>query len=219
MGNWNAWSPKDRSCSQCPLLSLFSLDPDIACYAKLLTGGIVPMSVTLASEEVFNTYLGDEKSQALLHGHSYTAHPIGCVSALQALDSYNAILERDDHDSKSGPRMLFDVEQTKALSCLSLVEQSFTLGTVLAVTIKPEDGTGGYGASGRTVPIVQSLRQDGVFARPLGNVIYIMASPLTSREECARLTAILYKTIQKFGEGAHIQNDSEAPRTRTQGIP
>jgi dethiobiotin synthetase/adenosylmethionine--8-amino-7-oxononanoate aminotransferase len=182
-----------------PPLIPFLLDPDIACYAKLLTGGLIPLSVTLASEEVFNTYMGDEKGQALLHGHSYTAHPIGCVSALHALESYNATLERD-HDPKTGPRMSFDVGQAQKLSLLPLVEQSMTLGTVLAVTIKAEDGTSGYGAVSRTVPIVQSLRQDGVFARPLGNVIYIMVSPLTSREECVRLTDLLYKTIKAFGE-------------------
>jgi dethiobiotin synthetase/adenosylmethionine--8-amino-7-oxononanoate aminotransferase len=190
-------------------LFCFLLDPDIACYAKLLTGGLVPLSVTLASEEVFNTYMGDEKGQALLHGHSYTAHPIGCVSALHALESYNATLERD-HDPKTGPRMSFDVGQAQALSLLPLVEQSFTLGTVLAVTIKPEDGTSGYGATSQTVPIVQSLRQVGVFARPLGNVIYIMVSPLTSREECTRLTDILYKTIKKMGEGEQSKSSSSS---------
>lgn len=52
--------------------------PDIACYAKLLTAGLMPMSVTLASEEVFGAFAGDSKAQALLHGHSYTAHPMGC---------------------------------------------------------------------------------------------------------------------------------------------
>ena len=56
---------------------ILKADPDIASYAKLLSGGIVPMSATLASEDVFETFLGDETSQALLHGHSYTAHPLG----------------------------------------------------------------------------------------------------------------------------------------------
>ena len=49
-------------------------DPDIASYAKLLTGGLVPMSVTLASDDVFSTFLGDSKAEALLHGHSYTGN-------------------------------------------------------------------------------------------------------------------------------------------------
>lgn len=181
-----------KSCRE-----ILKSDPDIACYAKLLTGGLLPLSVTLASEEVFETFLGDEKGQALLHGHSYTAHPTGCVGALHALEAYNATIEREEK-TISGPRMLFDVEQARALSRLPLVEKCFTLGTVLAVTIKPEAGTSGYGASSQTIPIVQSLRQQGVFARPLGNVVYIMTSPLTSREECARLTDMLYKTIKEI---------------------
>jgi dethiobiotin synthetase/adenosylmethionine--8-amino-7-oxononanoate aminotransferase len=59
-------------------MSMLDRKPDIACYAKLLTGGTVPMSVTLASEAVFDAFDGDTKASALLHGHSYTAHPIGC---------------------------------------------------------------------------------------------------------------------------------------------
>lgn len=43
----------------------------------LFAGGTVPMAVTLASEAVFTCFLGDTKAEALLHGHSYTAHPIG----------------------------------------------------------------------------------------------------------------------------------------------
>lgn len=173
---------------------ILQADPDISCYAKLLTGGLLPLSVTLASEEVFDTFLGDEKGQALLHGHSYTAHPVGCVSALQALDAYHAVLDNQD----TGPRMLFDSESTRALSQLPLVQRAFTLGTVLAVTIQPEDGVGGYAASSRTVPIVKALRAKGVFARPLGNVVYLMGSPLTSRDECTRLTRVLHETIQEF---------------------
>lgn len=175
---------------------IIQADPDIASYAKLLTGGLLPMSVTLATAETFNAFLGDEKGQALLHGHSYTAHPVGCVSALHALETYDSVLA--DHDRKTGPRMWFDNDQVKALSCLPLVENVFSLGTVLAVTLKSEDGAEGYGASSRTVPIVQNLRNEGIYARPLGNVVYIMVSPLTSSDECARLASNLHKHIENF---------------------
>lgn len=66
--------------------------PDIACYGKSLTGGVVPMAVTLASEQVFSSFLGSSKLDALLHGHSYTAHPVGCATALKALDLYTNTL-------------------------------------------------------------------------------------------------------------------------------
>jgi adenosylmethionine-8-amino-7-oxononanoate aminotransferase len=82
------------------------------------------------------------------------------------------------------------LNKQKPFRLLPLVNQNFTLGSDLAVKIKREDGTRGYSATLQTVPIVQSLRQVGVFARPLGSVIYIMAP---SREKCTRLTDILYK--------------------------
>eukprot|EP00208_Stichococcus_sp_RCC1054_P000920 CAMPEP_0206139432 /NCGR_PEP_ID=MMETSP1473-20131121/6079_1 /ASSEMBLY_ACC=CAM_ASM_001109 /TAXON_ID=1461547 /ORGANISM="Stichococcus sp, Strain RCC1054" /LENGTH=768 /DNA_ID=CAMNT_0053533229 /DNA_START=85 /DNA_END=2388 /DNA_ORIENTATION=- len=67
---------------------ILGVQPDIACYAKLLTGGLLPLAVTLATPEVFQVFQGAEKTDALLHGHSYTAHPMGCAAAVAALDLY-----------------------------------------------------------------------------------------------------------------------------------
>jgi dethiobiotin synthetase/adenosylmethionine--8-amino-7-oxononanoate aminotransferase len=173
-------------------------DPDIACYAKLLTGGLLPMGVTLATGEVFGSFLGDDKGQALLHGHSYTANPVGCVTAIHALDSLNA-----SQTCSKQVLSLFDIDQTRALSCLPHVESSITLGSVLAVTFTASDGVGGYGASSRILPVVtEKLLKAGIHCRPLGNVIYIMASPTTSREECSRLTSALHHAIESSGPNA-----------------
>ncbi len=70
---------------------LLGVHPDIACYGKILTGGTVPLAVTLASDSVYNTFLSDSKAAALLHGHSYTAHPIGCAAALATLEEIKDI--------------------------------------------------------------------------------------------------------------------------------
>ncbi|CAI7863164.1 unnamed protein product, partial [Closterium sp. NIES-53] len=64
---------------------LLGCSPDIACYAKLLTGGMIPLAVTLASSSVFDAFYGSSKLDALLHGHSYTAHPAGCAAACVSL--------------------------------------------------------------------------------------------------------------------------------------
>lgn len=172
-------------------------NPDIAAYAKLLTGGLVPMSVTLASEDVFNTFLGDSKAEALLHGHSYTAHAVGCVSSIHALDAYAELFEKEGHDGKKidYKKAYFDQSVVAALSELSLVQESMALGTVVAVTIEPDGGGSGYAAAGRSIPIVKYLLDHEVYARPLGNVVYIMVSPLTSAEECARLCCVLKDAI------------------------
>jgi len=158
--------------------------PDIACYAKLLTGGIVPLSVTLATDDVFESFLGETKSQALLHGHSYTAHPMGCLAALQALNSYK--------NSDVIDRIYFDEFEVRQLSMNSLVSESFALGTVLAIKLKGETG---YAASLTSKPIIEKLRQNGIYARPLGNVVYIMVSPFTSTEKCAHLIKTLSASL------------------------
>lgn len=59
--------------------------PDISAYAKILTGGLLPLSTTLASPSIFSAFLSPDKVDALLHGHSYTANPIGCAVALEAM--------------------------------------------------------------------------------------------------------------------------------------
>jgi dethiobiotin synthetase/adenosylmethionine--8-amino-7-oxononanoate aminotransferase len=72
--------------------SFLDVHPDISVHAKLLTGGLLPLSITVASESIFMAFLGDAKSDALLHGHSYTAHPTGCHVAnvsLQTMDELN----------------------------------------------------------------------------------------------------------------------------------
>ena len=65
------------------VLSAYS---DIAVYSKLLTGGLVPLSATLATAEIFEAFLDDRKWRALLHGHSYTAYPVGCAVANKSLE-------------------------------------------------------------------------------------------------------------------------------------
>ncbi|CAO1629057.1 unnamed protein product [Parajaminaea phylloscopi] len=67
--------------------TVLGVSPDISCLAKILTGGLVPLSVTLASKSIYDIFLSahDRKEEALLHGHSYTAHPIGCEVARETL--------------------------------------------------------------------------------------------------------------------------------------
>ena len=70
MGAEGAWELLGDGCA-----------PDISCYAKLLTGGLVPLAITASTEDVFDAFRGPTKTHALLHGHSYTAYPVGCAVA------------------------------------------------------------------------------------------------------------------------------------------
>jgi len=67
---------------------MLGVTPDVACYAKLLTGGTLPLAVTVATEPIFQAFDGPTKVESLLHGHSYSAHPIGCHAGAVSLRAY-----------------------------------------------------------------------------------------------------------------------------------
>lgn len=123
---------------------LLGVSPDIACYAKILTGGMLPMSVTLASESIFASYLGEKKTDALLHGHSYTAQPIGCAVANQTLEILGdmdwADAQADWRSNGSQPWSLWNKDDVLELSKNSKVEGVMALGTVLSIQLA---GSGG----------------------------------------------------------------------------
>ena len=71
-------------------ISLLHETPDISCYGKLLSGGIAPIALTLSTEAIFESFKGTQKIDSLLHGHSYTAYPVGCWASVQALEFYKS---------------------------------------------------------------------------------------------------------------------------------
>jgi len=181
--------------------------PDISCYAKLLTGGLVPMAATVTTEEIFDSFYGPGKPQALLHGHSYTAYPIGCAVAAQALKVYtdetmNPNLSSSSSFTSSASTTttttsksrrsirlneFWDETTLKRLSALDSVERIISVGCVFAMELKVPDGDPTGYASNIAKDVLLKLRKYGIQARPIGNVLYLMASPTTPRESCDRM--------------------------------
>ncbi len=167
--------------------TLLGIEPDISVYAKLLTGGLVPLAVTLSTESIFQTFYQSEKKDALLHGHSYTAHPIGTSVALASLKTYEDLRASDHYDEMNrdwhGEPMasVWSRSFAESLSHHPGVQGLVVLGSVLAITLKTQKG--GYESKAAT-RVLERLREGdpengGVLARPLGNVIYFMASQIT----------------------------------------
>ncbi|KAF0688603.1 Aste57867_19776 [Aphanomyces stellatus] len=166
---------------------LLHVNPDISCYAKLLTGGVVPLSTTLATEEVFNAFHSDAKADALLHGHSFTANPVGCAAAITALDLYDSAMTQPQADP-SPTRVYWNPATVDRLAQDPSVARTFQLGTVVVVEL--QSSTRGYEAETAQKHIAQ-LRTQGIYARALGNVMYIMCSPLSTADTCdAILTTV-----------------------------
>ncbi|GJJ69247.1 bifunctional dethiobiotin synthetase / adenosylmethionine---8-amino-7-oxononanoate aminotransferase [Entomortierella parvispora] len=198
---------------------MLQVNPDIAAYAKLLTGGLITLATTLTSDSIFNNFLSETKTDALLHGHSYTAHPIGCAVANTSLQTYREMESHGDADqarkdwgaighgetNNLGVWSLWDQKVVDQISRLDVVEGVVPLGSVLAIVMKTggADG-GGYGSlmSQQVQRKLRDLREEGdetevaIFGRPLGNVVYMIASQVSTREQLNKVENILLRTLK-----------------------
>ncbi|GES77675.1 pyridoxal phosphate-dependent transferase [Rhizophagus clarus] len=159
------------------------INPDIAAYAKLLTGGLCPLAVTLSTEKIFEKFLGNTKVEALLHGHSYTAHPIGCLVANTSINEYSSLKwNKIEENEKDKSFSVWDINFQQRISCSPKVNGVFSLGTLLSIELNDVDG-GGYASNVAKIFNEKlskfernSIEDFGIKTRPLGNVIYIMSS-------------------------------------------
>lgn len=185
-------------------VSILGTSPDVSAYAKILSGGIVPLSTTLARQSMFENFLGEEKKEALLHGHSYTAHPIGCSVAIASLDEIKKLTTSDDWKaSKSAWKSerenavwsLWTPETVKTLASLDNVDGVLALGTILIVHLK-SSGKGYESGGGQR--FLATLANEGIHSRPLGDTIYFMSSLNTSRETIGEIENKVIEGIKKF---------------------
>jgi len=174
--------------------SIFACDaagvaPDLMCLAKGLTGGMFPMSVTLATEELYEAFLSDERARAFFHGHTFTANPVGCAAALASLD----VLQREDTPARLARLgdLLFD--ELAALADHSKVRDLRKLGGIVALDLAT--GEDGYLAS--LAPRLRAASiERGALLRPLGNVLYALPPACTTDEEARHLAGVMRELVE-----------------------
>lgn len=147
------------------------LQPDLLCLAKGLTGGTLPLAATLATEEIYQRFLGDSARQAFLHGHSFTANPIACAAALAA----QQVVQEEKLVEKA--RKLHDqyARILPPLQGLPGVRGVRWLGCIGVLELEGH----GYHDQHKTRKLVEHALQQGILLRPLGPVVYTLP-PLTS---------------------------------------
>jgi adenosylmethionine-8-amino-7-oxononanoate aminotransferase len=141
--------------------------PDILCLSKGLTGGAVPLAVTMATEAIYNAHLSHDRARMFFHSSSYTANPIACAAA-----NANLAIWRDepvlDRVAALAARQR---ERLGLLDRLPRVRNARALGTIVAVDI--EAGVEGY-LSELGPQLLARFRELNVLLRPLGNTVYVM---------------------------------------------
>ncbi len=170
------------------------VSPDFLCLGKGLTGGYLPLSVCLATQQIYQAFYADYvELKAFLHSHSYTGNPLACTAALATL----AIFDEDDV-----------IERNKALAahmaraCARFVDHPHVAevrqtGMILALEIVSDK------ASRRAYPWQERRGQrvyrhalgQGALLRPLGDVVYFMPPYVISEDEIDMLADIAWDGV------------------------
>ena len=163
--------------------------PDLLCMSKGLTGGVLPLGATAATEDIFDAFRSEDRRKTFFHGHSYTANPIACAAALASLQLFDDDCEDD--------RIRIEVAHARHLEALRGtpgVRAVRQIGTIAAVEL--EAPAGYLSDIGRELAAF-SL-QEGVLLRPLGNVAYCLPPYCITDIELDRV----YDVISRFLGGA-----------------
>jgi len=152
------------------------ISPDILCVAKGLTGGSIPLAVTLSTAAIYDAHFSTDRARTFFHSSSYTANPIACAAAAANLEIWRTepVLER-----------ILALSQSQA-SCLNELQTGprfanvRQLGTIAAFEIA--DVQPGYLAD-IALKLRARLLQHGVLLRPLGSTVYIMPPYCTTKDE------------------------------------
>lgn len=152
------------------------VSPDIICLSKALTAGYLPLGATVATEEIYQAFISDDRAKTFFHGHSYTANPLACAVASASLE----LFEKEDSLAKVARINRKFMERLPKLINLQIVSDVRIIGAVGAIELVTESS--GYLAEiGQT--LYREFLQRGILLRPLGNVLYFMPPYVISEVE------------------------------------
>lgn len=161
-----------------------NIKPDLLCLSKGLTGGVLPLAATLATEAVFMAFQTKNVRDAFLHGHSFTGNPIACAAGLASF----ALLQLPETKARIAAISAKTKVWCEILRQQPRVAATRCLGTIGAVEIKNWPGY----MSGASLQIRQQALKQGVLLRPFGSVIYALPPYCVTNDELDKI----YYTIQ-----------------------
>lgn len=164
------------------------ISPDIMCLSKGLTGGFLPLAVTLCTDKIYEAFHSLDRSKAFFHGHSYCANPLGCAAANAALKIFETepVFERIAAIEAIHRQRLEEFKDHPAVACVRM------LGTIAAIELKADDAGYFSGLRSRVYPF---FLENGVLIRPLGNVIYTVPPYVIAPDDLRYVYDVIRKAL------------------------
>ena len=162
--------------------------PDLLCLGKGLTGGYLPLAATIATERIYDGFLGRfEDLRTFFHGHTFTGNPLACAAAIATLEVFAA--ERTIE--AMGPKIeLLSRALDQRVAVLPGVAEVRQRGFMVGIELvaRPEAERVGH-------QVTLAARRRGAIVRPLGDVVVLMPAPAISEGDLQRLVSITASAI------------------------
>ena len=166
------------------------ISPDFMTLSKGLTGGYLPLSVVMTTNDVYQAFYCDyNEHKAFLHSHSYTGNPLACAAALATME----IFEQNDILGENEKKSAYIKEKLEKFSSLSNVKEIRQQGMVTAIELEGYQSTERIG-----LKVYEYALAQGVLLRPLGHVIYFMPPYVISYEEIDKMIEVAYEGIKRI---------------------
>jgi len=168
---------------------LAGIAPDLMCLSKGITGGFLPMGVTLCSDRVERAFRSDNRQHTFYHGHSYTGNALACAAAVESLRIFEdePVFDRIARIARMHSERL---RQFKEFAQVGDVRQ---IGTIGAIELKAADA--GY-LSAMRPKLYRFFLERGVLLRPLGNVVYVLPPYVISPDELNHVYDVIVEAVQ-----------------------
>ena len=166
------------------------ITPDILCLSKGLTGGAVPLAVTLASKPIYDAHLSDDRARMFFHSSSYTANPIACAAALANLGIWR------DEPVAERIATLGRRQQERLDNLPSIARNVRRNGTIAAFEFGPDDADYMSGLGPR---LLAFFRERDLLLRPLGNTIYVMPPYCIDEADLDRIYGAIEEAAKVLG--------------------
>jgi len=153
--------------------------PDIMCFSKGLTGGTMALGLTTCSQQIYDAFLWDDKLKTLFHGHSFTANPVACSSALASLDLFMEAATLENINRIETSHRAFG-ERIKYHPKVKTTRQT---GTIFAMEWETGSDTSYFNAL--RDKLYHYFLNAGIILRPLGNTLYILPPYCITNEQLA----------------------------------
>lgn len=182
------------------------VSPDLLCLGKGLTNGYMPLAATLATERIYEGFLGaPEEYRTFFHGHTFTGNPLACAAAIASLD----VFEDECTLLRIQPKIRLLHELLAEVAAMDEVSEVRGRGLMVGIDLGEHDPALRIGHR-----VTLEARGRGAIVRPLGDTIVLMPPPAITQGDLTRLVSITSESIRAAVRSAHPASIGKLRRER-----